>query len=233
MIGVVGLGYAGVDERPRDSAYSLKRRRLDEMIHRNAGDPPPGGVAPLKPGGRRPSPTPNGAPERRAERTPRCSPTPSECASGRTVSPFEVKMPTENESVGAASPLATHWHLSSRRAVLFISVCLAARRVCSGCSAPSTLRVSDKEVVLVPNLARCRLVREPQRGRCDEDAGSRLDWVVHKPSRARFVGGAGAGHIAPLVGGPPLSSAEVLATADPMAVTTPVGATGTADKSID
>ena len=35
VIGVVGLGYAGVDERPRGSVYSLTRRRLDEMVHRN------------------------------------------------------------------------------------------------------------------------------------------------------------------------------------------------------
>jgi nitroreductase len=35
IIGVIGLGYAGVDERPRGSAYSLSRRPLDEMIHRN------------------------------------------------------------------------------------------------------------------------------------------------------------------------------------------------------
>jgi nitroreductase len=35
LIGVVGLGYEGVDERPRGSAYSLSRRPLDEMVHRN------------------------------------------------------------------------------------------------------------------------------------------------------------------------------------------------------
>jgi len=35
LIGVVGLGYEGVDERPRGSAYSLSRRPLDELVHRN------------------------------------------------------------------------------------------------------------------------------------------------------------------------------------------------------
>jgi nitroreductase len=35
IIGVIGLGYAGVDERPRGSAYSLSRRPLLDMIHRN------------------------------------------------------------------------------------------------------------------------------------------------------------------------------------------------------
>jgi nitroreductase len=35
VIGVIGLGYAGVDERPRGSAYSLPRRSLHEMVHRN------------------------------------------------------------------------------------------------------------------------------------------------------------------------------------------------------
>ena len=35
LIGVVGLGHEGVDERPRGSAYSLSRRPLDEMVHRN------------------------------------------------------------------------------------------------------------------------------------------------------------------------------------------------------
>jgi nitroreductase len=35
IIGVIGLGHAGVDERPRGSAYSLSRRRLEEMVHRN------------------------------------------------------------------------------------------------------------------------------------------------------------------------------------------------------
>jgi nitroreductase len=35
IIGVIGLGYAGVDERPRGSAYSLSRRPLHEMVHRN------------------------------------------------------------------------------------------------------------------------------------------------------------------------------------------------------
>ena len=35
MIGIVGLGYEGVDERPRGSAYSLKRRPFEEQVHRN------------------------------------------------------------------------------------------------------------------------------------------------------------------------------------------------------
>jgi hypothetical protein len=35
VIGVVGLGYAGDDAQPRGSAYSLSRRPLHEMIHRN------------------------------------------------------------------------------------------------------------------------------------------------------------------------------------------------------
>jgi nitroreductase len=35
LIGVIGLGYPGIDERPRGSAYSLPRRPLDEMVHRN------------------------------------------------------------------------------------------------------------------------------------------------------------------------------------------------------
>ena len=35
LIGVVGLGYEGVDERRRGSAYSLSRRPLEEMVHRN------------------------------------------------------------------------------------------------------------------------------------------------------------------------------------------------------
>ena len=35
LIGVVGLGHEGVDERPRGSAYSLSRRPLEEMVHRN------------------------------------------------------------------------------------------------------------------------------------------------------------------------------------------------------
>jgi nitroreductase len=35
VIGVVGLGHPGVDEHPRGSAYSLSRRPLDEMVHRN------------------------------------------------------------------------------------------------------------------------------------------------------------------------------------------------------
>ena len=35
MICVIGLGYPGVDERPRGSAYSLSRRSLHEMVHRN------------------------------------------------------------------------------------------------------------------------------------------------------------------------------------------------------
>jgi nitroreductase len=35
IIGVIGLGYAGVDERPRGSAYSLSRRPLHDMIHSN------------------------------------------------------------------------------------------------------------------------------------------------------------------------------------------------------
>jgi nitroreductase len=35
IIGVIGLGHPGVDERPRGSAYSLARRPLGEMVHRN------------------------------------------------------------------------------------------------------------------------------------------------------------------------------------------------------
>ena len=35
IIGVIGLGYAGVDERPRGSAYSLSRRPFHEVVHRN------------------------------------------------------------------------------------------------------------------------------------------------------------------------------------------------------
>jgi nitroreductase len=35
LIGIVGLGHEGVDEKPRGSAHSLKRRPLDEIIHRN------------------------------------------------------------------------------------------------------------------------------------------------------------------------------------------------------
>jgi nitroreductase len=35
VIGVVGLGHAGVEERPRGSVYSLARRPLHEMVHRN------------------------------------------------------------------------------------------------------------------------------------------------------------------------------------------------------
>jgi nitroreductase len=35
IIGVIGLGYAGVDERPRGSAYSLSRRPLADMVHSN------------------------------------------------------------------------------------------------------------------------------------------------------------------------------------------------------
>ena len=35
IVGVVGLGYAGVDTAPRGSAYSLHRRDFDEQIHRN------------------------------------------------------------------------------------------------------------------------------------------------------------------------------------------------------
>jgi nitroreductase len=35
IIGVVGIGYAGHDERPRGSAYTLARRPLDDMVHRN------------------------------------------------------------------------------------------------------------------------------------------------------------------------------------------------------
>jgi nitroreductase len=35
LIGVIGLGHEGVDERPRGSAYSLSRRPLAEMVHRN------------------------------------------------------------------------------------------------------------------------------------------------------------------------------------------------------
>jgi nitroreductase len=35
VIGVVGLGHPGHDESPREWPYSLKRRPLDEVIHRN------------------------------------------------------------------------------------------------------------------------------------------------------------------------------------------------------
>jgi len=35
VIGVVGLGYEGVDERPRGSAHSVSRRPLDDVVHRN------------------------------------------------------------------------------------------------------------------------------------------------------------------------------------------------------
>jgi nitroreductase len=35
LIAAVGLGYAGVDENPRGSAFSRTRRPLDEMVHRN------------------------------------------------------------------------------------------------------------------------------------------------------------------------------------------------------
>jgi nitroreductase len=35
LIGVVGLGYPGVDEHPKGSAYSLSRRPLGELVHRN------------------------------------------------------------------------------------------------------------------------------------------------------------------------------------------------------
>ena len=35
LVGIVGLGYAGVDQMPSGSAYSLARRPLDEVIHRN------------------------------------------------------------------------------------------------------------------------------------------------------------------------------------------------------
>ncbi len=35
IIGVIGLGYPGLDERPQGSAYSLSRRTLHEMVHRN------------------------------------------------------------------------------------------------------------------------------------------------------------------------------------------------------
>jgi nitroreductase len=35
LIGVVGLGYAGIDEHPRGSAHSLARRSLDDMVHRD------------------------------------------------------------------------------------------------------------------------------------------------------------------------------------------------------
>jgi nitroreductase len=35
LVGVVGLGYPGVEGKPKGSAYSLTRRPLDEMIHRN------------------------------------------------------------------------------------------------------------------------------------------------------------------------------------------------------
>jgi nitroreductase len=35
LIGIVGLGYVGVDQKPQGSAYSLARRPLHEVIHRN------------------------------------------------------------------------------------------------------------------------------------------------------------------------------------------------------
>lgn len=35
IIGVVGIGHPGVDEAPQGSAYSLSRRPLEEMVHRN------------------------------------------------------------------------------------------------------------------------------------------------------------------------------------------------------
>jgi nitroreductase len=35
LIGIVGLGYPGAEEQPQGSAYSLSRRTLHEMIHRN------------------------------------------------------------------------------------------------------------------------------------------------------------------------------------------------------
>jgi nitroreductase len=35
LIAAVGLGYAGVDENPRGSAFSRTRRPLAEMVHRN------------------------------------------------------------------------------------------------------------------------------------------------------------------------------------------------------
>jgi nitroreductase len=35
LIGVVGLGYPGVDDAPKGSAHSLSRRPLADMIHRN------------------------------------------------------------------------------------------------------------------------------------------------------------------------------------------------------
>jgi hypothetical protein len=35
VIGVVGLGHPGIEEKPRGSASSLSRRPLHEMIHRN------------------------------------------------------------------------------------------------------------------------------------------------------------------------------------------------------
>ena len=35
VISVIGLGHPGVDDAPKGSAYSLSRRPLDEMVHRN------------------------------------------------------------------------------------------------------------------------------------------------------------------------------------------------------
>ncbi len=35
IIGVIGLGYPGVDTAPRGSAYSLSRRSFDDQVHRN------------------------------------------------------------------------------------------------------------------------------------------------------------------------------------------------------
>ena len=39
LIGVVGLGYPGVDEHPRGSAFTRARRPFDEMVHRNRWTP--------------------------------------------------------------------------------------------------------------------------------------------------------------------------------------------------
>lgn len=35
VVGVIGIGHPGVDDAPKGSAYSLQRRPLDDMVHRN------------------------------------------------------------------------------------------------------------------------------------------------------------------------------------------------------
>jgi hypothetical protein len=39
LIQAVGLGFLGVDERPRQSVNSVSRRLLAEMVHRNGWSP--------------------------------------------------------------------------------------------------------------------------------------------------------------------------------------------------